>query len=683
MEIRATASDRDYAVPLASTGTKTDTPIMETPLSIQVVPQQVLQDQNDNLLEQALKNVSGVKSSSNFGLQESIYIRGFLTTTTFRNGFRIDDALGNGMRNMTNVESVEVLKGPAAILYGRVEPGGVVNLVTEQPQATPYYLAEQQVGSWDHYLTNLDATGPVNEDKTLLYRVNVSYDTSNSWRDSVSNERLFIAPTLQWWLSPRTQMTLEAEYSHNPNVYDAGQAVPYDPVSQQFIWLPRKQNLAASDPMDTDTSYVGFNWSHQFNDDWSIKYQIFQHEVKSTYDPFYYIAGFTQMSPTSWTVDRARSFGDGRSTTTANVLDLTGNFDTAGLKHTLLIGADYYYWKTKLFYGYGASLSTTDAFNPTPPVGVDIDPTSLTNYKSSTDNYGVYAQDQIKLPGNVYVLGGLRYQKVTNTSSNTDATGVVTPGDPQSDHAVTPRVGILWQPQDWLSIYGNYAENFGANTGRDWQGNPLDPESAQQKEVGVKTEFFDGKLRTSLAYFDITKQNVATADVAHAVDPACALGCSIAVGEVNSHGTELDIQGEILPGWNVIATYTHTDIHITKSNNGDEGLRMPNVPSNMGSLWTTYEFRQEALRGWKIGGGVNGYSATTDATNTVNTPGYALVDAMASYDFKTGGHKLTAQLNINNLFDKTYYTDAAAYGNVGLMQYGTPRNATASLRFEF
>jgi len=147
---------KPYTVKDASTGTKTDTPIMQTPLSIQTVPQQVLQDQNATILDQALTNVSGVKSSNGTGLQESIYLRGFMTTTTFRNGFRIDDSLGNGLRTLTNVNSIEVLKGPAAILYGRVEPGGVVNLVTEQPQIAPYYLLEQQIGSWNHYLTNLD-----------------------------------------------------------------------------------------------------------------------------------------------------------------------------------------------------------------------------------------------------------------------------------------------------------------------------------------------------------------------------------------------------------------------------------------------------------------------------------------------------------------------------------------------
>ncbi len=274
------------------------------------------------------------------------------------------------------------------------------------------------------------------------------------------NERVFIAPTLQWRVSPQTQVTLEAEYNHNPLTYDAGQVLPYDSVSRKFIALPRHQNLAAGAPIPTDTRYLGLNWSHQFNEHWSIQQQIVRHEVKSRYDPFYYVAGFTQMSPMSWTVDRARSFGDGRSTTTATVLDLTGHFDTGGLKHTLLVGADYYHWKTGITYGYGSTVSTTDAFNPAPPAGISIDSTTVTTYGSSTDNYGVYGQDQIALPGHVHVLGGMRYQKVTSTSSNTDATGVTTPGDPQSDHAVTPRVGMLWQPRPWLSIYGNYAREL-------------------------------------------------------------------------------------------------------------------------------------------------------------------------------------------------------------------------------
>ena len=683
IQVRGTAPEKSYVEPVASTGTKTDTPIMETPLNIQVVPQQVLQDQKATTLDQVLSYVSGVRSKNLGGAQENIYLRGFLSTTTFRNGFRIEDDYGMGLRSMTNVESLEVLKGPAAILYGRVEPGGIVNVVTKQPQATPYYSIEQSVGSWDHYLTDFDATGPVNADKTVLYRINTSYDTTHSWRDSVQSQKLFIAPSLRWNVSPQTQVNLEVEYMRNPMVWDGGQMLPYDAVNNQIVALPRNQNLSASSPARGDTTYFGFNWSHQFNDDWSIKHQINRHEFKQYPDSYYWISGFAQVGNT-WTVDRNLQQTDGHWTTTATVLDLTGHFDTAGLKHTLLVGADFYRREKGMNIGSSLLPSTTNVINPAPAALV-TDPTMAYSMNNKTDSSGVYIQDQIKLPHDIQVLAGLRTQKVNYTGTTTmgtgqGGTGLPTTDTPLSDSAMTPRVGLLWQANDQLSLYGNYAENFGANTGQDWQGNAMKPESAKQKEIGAKAQFFGGKLSASLALFELTKTNVAVADLAHP-------GFSLAVGEIRSRGPEFDIQGEIQPGWNVMAAYTYTDIVVTKSTPGStytQGNRMANVPRNMVSFWTTYELKGEALHGWKVGGGVTGYSSATDATNTLNTPGYAVANAMASYEFKTAGHnKVTAQLNINNLFNKTYYTDLYAWGNAGYLQYGTPRSATASIKLEY
>jgi iron complex outermembrane recepter protein len=208
----------------------------------------------------------------------------------------------------------------------------------------------------------------------------------------------------------------------------------------------------------------------------------------------------------------------------------------------------------------------------------------------------------------------------------------------------------LWQPQNWLSLYSNYAENFGANAGKFAVGGKLlPPESAQQWEVGAKTEFFDGLLRATLAYYDITKQNVAT------VDPTNIFGCGggscfTAAGEVRSRGPELDIQGEILPGWNVIATYANQDVRITKSNDTAdsgstfiEGNRLQFVPRNVGSVWTTYEVQQGPLDGFKVGGGVNMQDGVVNADNTFKSPGYALVGLMTGYSFEVGKSRITAQ----------------------------------------
>jgi iron complex outermembrane receptor protein len=187
-----------YTVSDALTATKTDTPIMETPLNIQVVPQQVIRDQQAFTLSRILQNVSGVLSDPNNidGSAESIYVRGFVTSDTYRNGVRMN-ASATGQVGTANVDKVEVLKGPAAILYGRIEPGGLVNVVTKQPLATPYYSLQQQFGSFNLFRTSADATGPVTRDDTLLYRVNFSYEKADSFKRLVNNNELFLAPVLR------------------------------------------------------------------------------------------------------------------------------------------------------------------------------------------------------------------------------------------------------------------------------------------------------------------------------------------------------------------------------------------------------------------------------------------------------------------------------------------------------
>ena len=217
----------DYVLPNATSGTKTDTPIMETPLNVQVVSKQVLKDQQVITLADSLKNVSGVTTGSfaygtgNYGAPtQQITMRGFASQTFYRNGFRL--LQGSASRDMSNVEAVEVLKGPAAILYGLNEPGGMVNVITKQPLATPYYSVNQQFGSYDMYRTTVDATGPVAGNKDVLYRMNLSYQNNNSFRDLVSNENIFVNPQLKWIISPKTQVTAEMEYQHKNFTTDTG-----------------------------------------------------------------------------------------------------------------------------------------------------------------------------------------------------------------------------------------------------------------------------------------------------------------------------------------------------------------------------------------------------------------------------------------------------------------------------
>ncbi|NOU22118.1 MAG: TonB-dependent receptor plug domain-containing protein, partial [Methyloglobulus sp.] len=340
---------------------------METPLNVQVISKQVLKDQQVIRLSDAFKNVSGVVSRTNTastfgggilgGTEQGIFLRGFESQTFFRNGFRLQQ--GSASKGFANVESVEVLKGPAAILYGLVEPGGMVNVITKQPLATPYYGFTQQFGSYDLYRTTLDATGPITKNKDLLYRVNMSYENSGSFRDLVDKEDVFFAPVLKWNISPQTQVTFELEYVHQHQGTDNG-FIPF--ITGRPLNVPFSRNYGEYSPATTETIFGGFNWSHQFNDDWSIKHRfsVNQNSIKS---PFYgrpQIAGdkkFLQnlfdnvigvpqpildTLPNGSYVWRPSAGLTTQNNTYSTNLDLIGHFETYGLEHTLLMGGDYY-----------------------------------------------------------------------------------------------------------------------------------------------------------------------------------------------------------------------------------------------------------------------------------------------------------------------------------------------------
>lgn len=669
-----------YVASRATSGTKTETPIMETPVNVQVITQQVMKDQQVIVLDQALKNVSGVTTdSSNFRQgNQAIVLRGFASSTYFRNGFRLQDAAAS--RAMANVESIEVLKGPAAILYGLVEPGGMVNVVTKQPLATPYYSLTQQFGSYDLYRTTMDATGPLTKDDTLLYRMNASYENSGSFRDFVDKKDIFLAPVLKWNIGPRTQATVEFEYNHQKAGLDFG-FVPL--LDGRILNIPRSRNYGERTPMTTETFFGALNWSHRFTDDWSIKHSLSvnQQHVKQPSLVFP-----TDVAGTD--VNRLlQSFNTHFNTYSTNV-DVVGHVETIGLRHTVLIGGDYYRLDTTQSVTLG-DVSTIDVFNPIhpgTPFAASLQP--LAESSNHTDQYGFYVQDQIQLPYHLHVMGGFRYQHLRQQNNDRMAQT----SDATSNDAVTPRAGVVWRPQEWLSFYANYVENFGPNDpfARLFPGRLPPPTSAKQYEGGVKTEFFGGRLRATLAYFDLTKTNVATRDPLHPT-------FSIVTGEARSRGPELDINGEILPGWNVIATYANTEARITKSNDDSAssptavGSRFFNVPRNTGSIWSTYEVLTGGLQGIKIGGGVTMRDGQTGCCDkpAAGIPGYVLVDLLAAYSHKVWDSTVTAQLNVYNLLDHHYYSGLTTNG-VGLTgltgayaDFGHPRMFIGSIRIQY
>jgi iron complex outermembrane receptor protein len=695
-----------YRVPDATTATKMNAPIMETPASVQIVPQQVLLDQQASSLAKAVENVSGVRSfdSTYVGGNDQFQIRGFSTSYVYLDGLRLQGGLP-GTSSLVNVERVEVLKGPASILYGRADPGGIVNIVTKKPLATPQYSLSQSFGSYDSYRTTLDATGPLTKDETLLYRVTAEMDHDGSFRETDFSRNYFISPVVRWNIDAGTYLSVNLQYNHQVIPFDAGHFAytKYDPLSLLFgvgpaAGLPRERTF--NDRFSSsrvDVLKFGYEWSHKFDENWALTNRF---EGLDYQDHTFLVVptGFDSASPT--TLRRiAIENNDSRHVITTN-LDLTGKFETFGIEHMALVGADYlsersfnsFFGSSKIRQSSIDYLFPIHSFTPTQTGLYDnwnAGQTSL--YRNEW--FGVYAQDRLTLPHDVFFLAGVRYDRGHNHSNAFDG-NLEKLGN--NSERVTPRFGLLWRPIPELSVYGSYLENFGQAGGLSGpaglQQRILPSESAQQWEVGVKTELLDKRLSATLAFFDLTKKNVAAADPNPAL---AAIGYRTALGEVRSRGIELDVAGEILPGWKLIGSYSYIDAAVIKDSgiisdplgnvvsvDGYRGFVMPDISRHMGNLWTTYEIQDGDWRGLKFGGGVNGRSkALGDSLNSFHVPSYAIFSLLAAYSWTIGGYRLTAQLNVENLADTRYYPTGSR-GSLGV-NVGAPRTLKGVIRVDF
>ena len=708
------ASRESYNVQNTTTATKTDTPIMETPVSIQVVPQQVLQDQQVVRTDQITRNVSGVYLQTGAGgAANNFQLRGFPGDYTYRDGFRY--GLGDSAmpyRDMANIEQIEVLKGPASILYGRIEPGGIVNLVTKKPLDYAYHALEQQVGSYNFYRTTVDATGPLMANNKLGYRVNMAYENSGSFRDYIHNDRFLIAPVLRWNLSEKTLVNVELQYSHTLAGIDQGIFALGDRVAP----LPRNRNLVGpNDGFPTDEYFSGVNWSHAFNDHWTLN-QRFNTNISNS--PTFNSLYLNGPDPNNCTLQQCPLTRGVLSQylnrqTYFTTTYLTGKLDTWDLKHTLMLGGDFY--NSHLFFRQDFQSTLNDPSNPNNPFNQPFDafqpipngpspntqtaPDFFTPQNYSTGWYGFYLQDQVQLPQNLYVLAGFRYDNAYAKSSfqsfstTANAVNIFGPNSSSAssmrEDAIKPRFGLLWRPLEQLSVFGDYVENFGVTNGRTADGTPLPPQTAQQWEVGVKTELFDKRLTGTLSWFNLTKQNLFFADP----NPLrAAAGFGSAIGEAKSQGLELDIAGEPLPGLKLIANYAYTDAMIRKDLESstdaqgnpvvvsNAGHRLPGIPRQGASLWGTYELLKGDWRGLKIGGGVLIRSQQQgDAENDFQLPGYATVSLMAGYERKVGGTKIKLQFNVDNLLDQSYYIPSNFRTNI---YPGTPQTFLGMIKME-
>ena len=690
-----------YTVARSFSATKTDTPIMDTPVSVQVVPRAVMQDQQTTRIKDALENVSGVRPQSSLGLGNGYIIRGFRNDRVFRNGLVASGVSIGGATEFdtANLKSVEVLKGPAAILFGRIEPGGMINVVTKRPEDTPYYSLEQRFGSYDFYRTEWDATGAITGDRSWSYRFAGAYQNNESFRDFNFNDRILVQPSVTWRPTDATEMTLEVEalyqeYQADRGLFAIGDRPAPIPISRSFI--------DPDDPIDTLSRVnLGFTLSHAFNETWTLRNR--------------FLASFNEDSNLSvkpanaFTVQQFLDRGTGNRTYLRNIfsqaaesetyttnLDLIGNLELWGTRHQTLVGFDFLR-STGTYLTRGNFLSPVpgleiDIYNPVYGIDRSFYANALAtpfpagrNHSYFRDEwYGVYFQDHITLWDKLHILGGGRYDWATTGRGLGDSFDAAEANLPsREDEGFSPRVGILYQPWYWLSVYGNWTTSFGANNGVTGSGATVDPEIGEQFEAGVKTELFDQRLTTTLAYYHLTKENILTRDFS-SPDPFAVAP----IGEARSQGIELDVSGQITDELSLIGSYAFTDARITKDNSGLQGNRLNNVPEHAGSLWLKYDIRRYApLNGLSFGAGVFvAGQREGDDDNTFVLPGYVRLDAFAAYRYPLGGSNLVAQFNIRNLLDKTYYESTDPFQNapprVGIYP-GAPLTAMGSIRLEF
>lgn len=652
-------TEDDYYVSDATTATRTDTPIEEIPASIQVVPQQVLEDQAIVEYRDALENVGGVTLDGQYGGTDagSIIIRGLTQDTNFRNGFRNNDFYS--IAETANVQQIEVLRGPASILYGLTQPGGIVNIVTEQPLSDPYYSLELTGGQFSFYQSEIDISGAVTEDEELLYRLNLAYRNSGSFRDFVNNERVFIAPVMQWNPSDTTSLTLEGEYLYDDPVFDRGLTalsdgslvLPFD----RFLGYPQLDEFYA------EQYRIGYRFEHEFNENWRFRnagsiFSVWQGGVRADLN-----GGLIddQFLPRELRDDESRWENYGIQA------EVIGEFNTGSIEHQLLIGADFSRF-TNSYTSDSADLTPLDIFNPDYDIPIPDDLQPRYYQTTLTNDFGIYVQDQIDLLDNLHLLVGGRldfadqYQNFAGDISE------------QSDTAFSPRVGLVYQPIEPLSLYASFSRSFFPVVGRSASGEAFEPERGTQYEVGVKADINDD-ISLTLAAYHLTKTNVLTNDLD---DP----DFSIQVGEQRSQGIEFNAIGEILPGWNIIASYAYTDAEITEDNTLPEGSRLANVAEHTASLWTTYEFQDGDFEGLGFGFGLffvddrPGYAGFDPPD--FELPSYVRADAAIYYR----RDNWRAQINVDNLFDVEYYE---THQGSDIVYPGAPINVRATVSYTF
>ncbi|NBF10472.1 TonB-dependent siderophore receptor [Pseudomonas sp. Fl4BN1] len=674
-----------YVATRSATATKTDTPILEIPQTINVVTADQVQTQGARNLTQVLRYTPGLSVNGYTDrntIADEITSRGFTPTPLYLDGAYLPYAgsLGGAPQiDPYTLERIEVLKGPSSVLYGQNQPGGLVNLVSKRPSSTPQHQVKFGLGSYNRVNGALDSSGPLDDQGEFSYRLIGVAKKGNEQVAHTNSQRTLLAPSLTWSPSDATRLTLFAQIQRDDGLADY-QALP------KIGTLERSPDGRKIDRdfFNGDSHYnnykrdqyiLGYELSQALNDDLKWRSSARYIDVRDRYTGFY-LRGFVTEAGGATDYTRAtRTKLDWQQHNTAYTLDnnLEYRFNTGALEHTALAGVDYRHFNRK-YTGYNAyGVLPVELYGKNNYDTRSVTPQLTTRWDNTVSQTGLYAQDQIKLDQWLLTIGGRQdWAEVEN--KDLLARSIVE----QRDHKFTGRVGLTYLTDFGLAPYVSYSQSFlpTVGTGAPERGaKAFKPTEGEQYEVGVKYQPLDKTLMTA-SVFQVKQKNALTSDIQYPE-------YSAQQGEVRSRGIELEIKSS-LDNIDLMAAATYIDSFYTKANDATKGNRNEAQAPVSASAWVDYHFTQAALNGLTFGVGAR-YTGKKpgDSGNSFSTPAYVVYDTTVSYDLgklDPSLRGLKSSLNVQNLFDREYVSDCNY--NFGCY-YGQERVASVEMSYDW
>lgn len=662
--------------------TRTNTPLKEIPQQVQVIDRLVLNDQQPFYLNEAFRFAAGITSTDYYGGFSS---RGYTTaiSNVTTNGIKGSPYPEGQLPLLGNVESIEVVHGPSAIMNGPGGLGGNVNIVTKQPKKFTTINASMAGGSFDLYRLQADITGSINQKKTLYFLAGAGWQNGGSFTNRFDRRSIQLYGALKWEITPRTFWQLNTNYINDNASNNYQPRVPiYNTRNKDSVFLvPYDFNPGANSRYKGNNIQVQSTIEHRFSEHWKLTLLAAYNESRANRTQ-YLASGFVR--PADNTVTRSYSWQTINSPQTSANLYLTGKVNTARIEHQFIVGGDAILSRNNYPNGilqYAAR--PIPVF--TPVKDEPYDSTGMTQYyNTQTEKFtynvlGAYVQDQVKLLSKLSLLAGLRYNNYFRRYRAVKQDGTIQNDEkPLRTENFSPRLGLVYQPVSAISVYLNYNEGFQPQYGNYAEyGGPFDPETSKEYELGAKSELLHGLLQPFIAIYQSTKKNVLQAAPRDGFPY-----WQEAIGEVRSRGMEVGTKAILFKSLLLIVNYNYNKTKITKSKKPEDiGQLFANNPRNSANGWARYSFTKGRLKGLFIGGGSQYVdsryfsSKKVSAVNVLEMPAYTVFDALVGYRY----HQFSVQVNGNNLADKRY----ALSGSVNAYTPGIPRNFLLTFGYSF